>query len=443
MAGTRKSRKKATPRGDLFMEGTPTRDIEAALKAECRSTKAAFVLLACLKRRDGMSGPAIAKDLKRPTNTVFDWLSKMHKHGLEARYDKPKSGRPRIIRPDKHKEISDMVDKQPRGCEMKSGVWTGRLLLIMITDLLKMHNISRSTIYRTMHRMNKSYRKPGRPFDHRTPPDSIKEEFKTDLAQNIGKMAAAGFRIFWVDEAHFTTKTKRGMTWLAKGIRTAHKIEPFGKSCTCFGALGDGDLFYHQYYDRGNTGNMIAFVQSLYEKYGKVLLIMDNASYHKSKELMEHIKGYGGDVEIIYQPPYSPDLNPVEMVWKELKKYIANGRYKKVDDLTDVMDDMIRDGDNAHHTRIRAGCHRTVLGRGTATHRNTPVCTIIQRYVGVSSIRRLYIWTPTHVSCLYCHIRAAACRSDSPRMPRYRRGGHRQLPVTYGKHYSDDCALDV
>ena len=59
---------------------------------------------------------------------------------------------------------------------------------------------------------------------------------------------------------------------------------------------------------------------------------------------MEHIKGYGGDVEIIYQPPYSPDLNPVEMVWKELKKYIANGIYRKVDDLTDVMDDMIRDG---------------------------------------------------------------------------------------------------
>ena len=70
---------------------------------------------------------------------------------------------------------------------------------------------------------------------------------------------------------------------------------------------------------------------------------MDNASYHRSKELIKH-REYGGDVRIIYQPPYSPDLNPVEMVWKELKKYIANGMYRRVGDMTGAMDDMIRDG---------------------------------------------------------------------------------------------------
>lgn len=88
---------------------------------------------------------------------------------------------------------------------------------------------------------------------------------------------------------------------------------------------------------------MIDFIQSVYEAYGRVLL-MDNASYRRSKKLMEEFEKYGGNIRIVYQPAYPPDLNPVEMVWKELKKYIANGLYKKVDGLTGAMDAMIQDG---------------------------------------------------------------------------------------------------
>ena len=134
------------------------------------------------------------------------------------------------------------------------------------------------------------------------------------------------------------------MTWLARGLSVPQIIKPFGRRYTCFGALGSDGLLHHRYYDRANTDHMIEFVRSLHDAYGRVLLVMDNASYHRSKRLMEEIKKMGDDVKIVYQPAYSPDLNPVEMVWKELKKYVANGRYKKVDDMTGAMDEMIRSG---------------------------------------------------------------------------------------------------
>ena len=343
----KRGKKKSTPSKEQFMPDVPTDDIKAALKAEQKSggnAKAVLILLACLWWREGKNGPSIAKDLNKPNSTVYAWLARMHKDGLNARYDKFKPGRRRIIDPKRHEEITDVVDRQPEACGMKSSVWTGRLLLIMIMNVLEIDKISPSTIYRTMHRMNKSRRKPGRPFDHRTPSDEVKEEFKTELGKEIAKVVAEGFRVFWIDEAHFTTKTKRGLTWLAKGLSIVHKIKPYGKACTCFGALGADGLFFHRYYERGNTDNMIDFVQNLYEEYNKILLIMDNASYHKSKKLIEDLEKYGHDVKIIYLPAYSPDLNPVEMVWKELKKYIANARYKKVNDMTGAMDDMIYDG---------------------------------------------------------------------------------------------------
>ena len=344
MAG---KKRKSVPSGEEFMNGTPTDDIRKVLKAEQKSgghAKAVLILLACLWRREGETGGTIAQRLGGSTSTVYGWLSRMHRGGLYARYDKAKPGRPRKIDPKLHGRVSDAINGQPEGCGIKSNVWTGRLILIMLSEVFSINGISPSTAYRTMHRIGKSYKKPGRPFDQRAPSSEAKEKFKIDLGRKIADAAAAGFSVFWVDESHFSTKTIRGMTWLTRGLSILHRIKPYGKRYTCFAALGIGGLLHHRCYDQGNTEHMTEFVTSIYEAYGKIVLIMDNASYHKSKELMENLKKFGGAVRMIYLPPYSPDLNPVKMVWKELKKYIANGIYKRTEDMAGAMDEMIRTG---------------------------------------------------------------------------------------------------
>ena len=49
-------------------------------------------------------------------------------------------------------------------------------------------------------------------------------------------------------------------------------------------------------------------------------IILDNASFHKSYEIEELARNKG--CEIIFLPPYSPDLNPIEHVWANFKKYL-------------------------------------------------------------------------------------------------------------------------
>ena len=146
-----------------------------------------------------------------------------------------------------------------------------------------------------------------------------------------------------MDEAHFSTLTVLGKSWFACGAYIVQKITSYGKRCACFAALGKNGTIFYEYYKSGNTENMIDFVSRLYNGFGKVVLVMDNASYHRSKDLMKHLDQYGNDVIFVYQPAYSPDLNPVEMVWKELK-CIANGLYRDVEDLTYAMDAMLNDG---------------------------------------------------------------------------------------------------
>ncbi|WP_375333162.1 MULTISPECIES: IS630 family transposase [unclassified Candidatus Tisiphia] len=56
-------------------------------------------------------------------------------------------------------------------------------------------------------------------------------------------------------------------------------------------------------------------------KAGQVVVV-DNASFHKSKKTKELIESVG--CKIIFLPPYSPDLNPIEKFWANMKKWIKN-----------------------------------------------------------------------------------------------------------------------
>jgi len=64
-----------------------------------------------------------------------------------------------------------------------------------------------------------------------------------------------------------------------------------------------------------------------------VLLFVDNAAYHKSATLRDKLVEWDGDVVIKYIPPYTPELNPVEVQWRGIKKGTANWRHPDTGDM--------------------------------------------------------------------------------------------------------------
>ncbi|TCM69058.1 DDE superfamily endonuclease, partial [Acinetobacter calcoaceticus] len=70
----------------------------------------------------------------------------------------------------------------------------------------------------------------------------------------------------------------------------------------------------------------------------KHLLILDNASIHKGKEIDELVARY--NCRIMYLPAYSPDLNPIEKAWSVLKskvKNMATQLEKTIDEALDLV----------------------------------------------------------------------------------------------------------
>ncbi len=63
-------------------------------------------------------------------------------------------------------------------------------------------------------------------------------------------------------------------------------------------------------------------------KPGQIIL-MDNARYHKSTETQSLREKAG--CQLLFLPPYSPELNPIEHTWASLKSYIKRFRHKKLE----------------------------------------------------------------------------------------------------------------
>ncbi len=104
-----------------------------------------------------------------------------------------------------------------------------------------------------------------------------------------------------------------------------------------FGVLAV-NIFYYMFYDKTNTDSFCDFLENVHEKYGKVLIFLDNASYHKSVGVRETLEKYKGEIILEYLPPSTPELNPVEIQWREIKRRLS----AKVFDTLDEMEQSVR-----------------------------------------------------------------------------------------------------
>src|ERR1022692_973945 len=69
------------------------------------------------------------------------------------------------------------------------------------------------------------------------------------------------------------------------------------------------------------------------------VVVMDNLSSHKVKGVRERIESAGA--ELLYLPPYSPDLNPIEKAWSKLKLLLRSVKARTKDVLDQAITDLL------------------------------------------------------------------------------------------------------
>ncbi|MGD8782713.1 MAG: transposase [Ignavibacteria bacterium] len=86
-------------------------------------------------------------------------------------------------------------------------------------------------------------------------------------------------------------------------------------------------MLYHED-ETINAEAAIKFLEKIEEYYkdkGKIKVIVDNAKYYRNKAVKEYL--INSRIEFIFLPPYSPNLNLIERLWKLMRKKVINNRY--------------------------------------------------------------------------------------------------------------------
>ena len=137
----------------------------------------------------------------------------------------------------------------------------------------------------------------------------------------------------YIDESGFQSDVTRSHSYSQKGVRAMDKFNWQVKNCcNAIGALINHRLLTVGVFNCSvNTAVFECWVeQDLLPKLKeKSVLIMDNASFHKSKSLAELVQQAGH--YIVWLPKYSPDLNPIEKMWARVKSIRKKFKVKDID----------------------------------------------------------------------------------------------------------------
>ncbi|GGE02641.1 IS630 family transposase [Paenibacillus nasutitermitis] len=114
--------------------------------------------------------------------------------------------------------------------------------------------------------------------------------------------------------------------WFPRGRQ--RKVPTYGKheGAKLFGAINyETGQVHHREEEKADVAAFIRFLEDLLTAYptGKVALILDNGRIHHAKVLQPFLKKHPR-LQLVFLPPYSPNLNPVEGLWLWLKADVVN-----------------------------------------------------------------------------------------------------------------------
>jgi transposase len=168
---------------------------------------------------------------------------------------------------------------------------------------------------------------------------------------------------FW-DETGFSLRVIRRKNWGKKGktkkitgqrrrgrVNVMGGIREHDRKRLCFFIKkGDADTFYEQLQQLNDfvkkewvaKGN---HPEDFNDKGPKIVIILDNASYHKRLDIQEKIIKKLPNIILEFLPAYSPDLNLIELVWHSCKEYIAHRLFQSVEQLESLLKRLLNEGE--------------------------------------------------------------------------------------------------
>lgn len=266
---------------------------------------------------------------------MYDWLKRYQDNGYAGLDTKKAPGAEAIVTEEMDEWLKQTVlNLTPEQFGYDTTLWTCDLLAELLLDRYHVQVIG-STVNQHLHRLGLTSQKPtyiAREQDPVAVEQFVKEKFPKiqSFAKKLG--ADIGFE----DEAAVDLRDRSGKTWSASGVRPeVYVTGQRGRFNILSMVTAQGVFEYHVTEENINSKRYIQFLQQLIKDRTRPLfLVVDRATFHGSKEVRRFIWHHRRKIRLFYLPTYSPEINPDEHVWEEIKdKQLGRKPIKNKQDL--------------------------------------------------------------------------------------------------------------
>lgn len=283
----------------------------------------------------GYSPSRIADILFQSEQTICRWISKFHGERIASLFPEYLGNEhaSKLTRQQKE-QLKEILSKPPSEYGIPKEYWDISTLKRYIKAEFGVEYESDESYRLIFVLHNYSFHLPDT-FDRHRDEGRVVKRIKEIRREIKPLLKESGWIIFTSDECRIIWETEIRRLWLPKGQKTVIKVERKRKAQSFIGFLNlksGEELLYTLSWQKQDT--IIPVLENLVVKYPdkRICIIWDNARFHHGKKLKKKLSTTLKSIHLINLPPYAPDHNPQEHVWKYGKDKLANDQRKSLEE---------------------------------------------------------------------------------------------------------------
>ncbi len=283
---------------------------------------------ALLLLADGRAAPDIATRLAVSTETIYGWRAAFLVRRWDSLSRRTSPGRPPKLTATQRAQLKALVSAGPEAAGYDTGCWNSALIQdLIVREFGRMYNVH--YLSELLRSLGFSYQKARFVSDHL---DEAKRQAWRETAWPaiVREARRRGALLLFADEASFAQWGSLGYTWALRGQQPLIKTTGKRKGYKVMGMIDyfSGRLFFAGSTERFTAKRYCDFLASILASTSEpIIVIQDGARYHTAADTQEFIAKHAKRLSVHQLPSYSPDYNPIEHLWRNVKRDKTHNRY--------------------------------------------------------------------------------------------------------------------
>lgn len=270
--------------------------------------------------QSGESPEIVIKALGFTRCCIYQWLAAYRAGGWDALKTGKMTGRPKKLSAAQIRWIYQTVtSKNPLQLKFPFALWTRAMIRTLIWKKYRI-DLSLPSIGRLLAQLGLSCQKPIIKALQQNP-SFVEQWLKTQYPRIQAQAKKERAEIFFQDESAVRSDFHSGRTWGVKGQTPVVFSTGQRFRFNMISAVSPKGHLRFMVTEHSVGANLfVEFLKRLLHGHRrKIFLIVDGHPSHRSKQVQKFLQTLSGKLRLFFLPPYSPELNPDELVWNDVK----------------------------------------------------------------------------------------------------------------------------